>query len=87
MREHYGVNRIRAVLVQAPTTKRAELLRKLVGDPLVCGKAPSPLFWFTHVGYFDKLLDIDDLDGLFPVPAEILAKYPNTPTVAQQGGQ
>lgn len=44
---HYGVNRIRAVLIETLTPHWAEELRAAAKHPLVSGKHPSPLFWFT----------------------------------------
>lgn len=45
--QHYGVNRIRAVLIETLTPHWAEELRAAAKHPLVSGKNPSPLFWFT----------------------------------------
>lgn len=44
---HYGVPRIRAVLIETITPHWAEELRAAAKHPLVSGAKPSPLFWFT----------------------------------------
>lgn len=44
---HYGVNRIRAVLIETLTPRWADHLRRAAQHPLVSGPRPSPLFWFT----------------------------------------
>jgi hypothetical protein len=43
----YGVNRIRAVLVESIQDYWTNQLRLHARHPLVSGAKPSPLFWFT----------------------------------------
>ena len=43
---HYGVSRIRAILIETLTPHWADHLRRAAQHPLVSGN-PSPLFWFT----------------------------------------
>lgn len=45
--EAYGVNRIRAVLVESIEDHWTRNLRNCARYPIVSGKRPSPLFWFT----------------------------------------
>jgi hypothetical protein len=52
--EHYGVQRIRAVLVETITAHWAESLREAARHPLVSGSKPSPLFWFTTSTLFTQ---------------------------------
>ena len=61
-REHFGIHRIRAVLIEAPDADQAGYLRRLTEHPVVLGgrRNPSPLSWFTTSEFFTKLLDIDE---------------------------
>ncbi|MBA2749353.1 MAG: hypothetical protein H0U45_11590 [Tatlockia sp.] len=43
----YGVKRIRAVLVESIKDSWTNLLRLHARHPVVAGKKPNPLFWFT----------------------------------------
>jgi hypothetical protein len=45
--DDYGVNRIRAVLVESIKDSWMNILRMSAGHPVVSGSKPSPLFWFT----------------------------------------
>jgi hypothetical protein len=45
--EHYGVKRIRAVLIESIQDWWTNQLRLHARHPVVAGKKPSPLFWFT----------------------------------------
>lgn len=67
--EHYGVSRIRAVLIETITPRWAEELRKAAAHPLVSGSKPSPLFWFTTSTLFThgpkKEPDDNDLSPKF----------------------
>jgi hypothetical protein len=45
--EHYGVKRIRAVLVESIEAHWTNQLRLHARHPVVSGNKPSPLFWFT----------------------------------------
>lgn len=58
-REHYEVPRIRAVLIEARTTARAESLLAAAGHPIVSGQ-PSPLFWVTSSERFEALLEVEE---------------------------
>lgn len=46
-REKYGINRIRAVLVETEDSHWAMQLREAARHPVVSGNRPTPLFWFT----------------------------------------
>ena len=52
--EAYGLNRIRAVLIETLDTKWAEVLRQAARHPAVSGRKPSALFWFTSSEFFAK---------------------------------
>lgn len=43
----YGVKRIRAILVESIEDRWTNELRLRARHPIVAGKKPSPLFWFT----------------------------------------
>lgn len=52
---YYGVSRIRAVLTETTNANQAELLRTAAGGFTVTSREkPSPLFWFTHSGLFER---------------------------------
>lgn len=46
--EHYGIARVRAVLIETLDKEWAEYLRQQARDSIVSGSKPSRLFWFTH---------------------------------------
>ncbi len=46
-REHYGVKRIKAVLIESTDDHWTNTLRTTANHTIVSGKKPSPLFWFT----------------------------------------
>ncbi len=52
-REHYGINRIRAVLIESIDSSWADHLRTNARHPVVSGSKPSPLFWFTTSELFE----------------------------------
>ncbi len=52
--EAYGLNRIRAVLIETLDTRWAEVLRQAARDPAVSGRKPTALFWFTSSEFFAK---------------------------------
>ena len=52
--EHFGVQRVRAVLTESPDKEKADSLRKLIRDPIV-SRNPSPLFLFTISEFFTRL--------------------------------
>jgi hypothetical protein len=52
--EAYGLNRIRAVLIETLDTRWAEVLRQAARHPAVSGRKPTPLFWFTSSEFFAK---------------------------------
>ncbi|MBK8809699.1 MAG: replication-relaxation family protein [Acidobacteria bacterium] len=57
--EDYGVNRIRAVLVESTEDHWTNTLRTTAGHPTVSGSKPSPLFWFTPSDLaFEKLIPV-----------------------------
>lgn len=49
----YGIKGIRAVLVETTDDEWAMELLETARHPLVSGPQPSPLFWFTHSGFFE----------------------------------
>lgn len=51
---HYGLQRIRAVLVEAPNETRFNELKEVARSPIVSGK-PSPLFWFTATEFIKDI--------------------------------
>jgi len=46
-RAAYGINRVRAVLIETLNRPRANQLHGVARHPAVIGPKPSPLFWFT----------------------------------------
>jgi len=46
-REHYGVNRIRAVLIETIDRNWAMQLLQAAADPMITGSHPTGLFWFS----------------------------------------
>ncbi len=48
----YGIDSIRAVLVETPDPAWAQRLQESSAHPLVSGAQPSPLFWFTASTHF-----------------------------------
>jgi hypothetical protein len=66
--EHYGVSRIRAVLIETISTSWAEELRQAANHYTVCGPKPSPLFWFTTSELFTRLVAITESLSTRQVP-------------------
>ena len=58
--EHYGVPRIRAVLIETISASWAEELRQAAGHCTVSGAKPSALFWFTTSELFTRLITITE---------------------------
>ena len=58
--EHYGISRIRAVLIETITSSWAEELRQAANHFTVSGPKPSPLFWFTTSELFTKPVEITE---------------------------
>jgi hypothetical protein len=56
-REHYGINRIKAVLIESTEGGWADTLRRSARHPVVSGQKPSPLFWFTTSEIFTKKIE------------------------------
>lgn len=56
--EHYGVKRIRAVLIETTKGEWAENLRAAARHPMVSGPKPSPMFWFTTSELFTQPVEI-----------------------------
>ncbi len=52
--DHYGVKRIRAVLIKSTEESWTNTLRKSARHPIVSGAKPSPLFWFTPSAVFEQ---------------------------------
>lgn len=52
--EQYGIERIRAVLVETLDAQWAESLRSSASHPIVSGPAPTQLFWFTTSSLFTR---------------------------------
>lgn len=53
----YGIDSIRAVLVETTSDDWAERLRESAAHPVVSGPKPTPLFWFTTSRFFELGLD------------------------------
>ena len=58
--EHYGVGRIRAVLIETINASWAEELRQAASHYTVSGPKPSPLFWFTTSELFTRPIEISE---------------------------
>jgi hypothetical protein len=58
--EHYGVSRIRAVLIETISSSWAEELRQAANHYTVSGPKPSPLFWFTTSELFTRPVEISE---------------------------
>jgi hypothetical protein len=58
--EHYGVSRIRAVLIETITANWADELRHASKHYAVSGPKPSPLFWFTTSELFTRPVEITE---------------------------
>jgi hypothetical protein len=65
---HYGIKRVRAVLIETTDRYWAEQLKAAARDPIVVGPKPSELFWFTHSGVLTKEVEV----GGRPRPAFLL---------------
>jgi hypothetical protein len=52
--KHYGIKRVRAVLVETTDPAWAERLREAARNPYVSGDTASPLFWFTVSEIFTR---------------------------------
>lgn len=52
--KHYGIKRVRAVLVETTDVAWAEKLREAARNPEVSGDTPTPLFWFTVSEVFTR---------------------------------
>ncbi len=55
-REKYGVNRIRAVLIETVSNSWADTLYYGAQSQIVSGAAPTPLFWFTSSEIYAHLV-------------------------------
>jgi hypothetical protein len=55
--EAYGLNRIRAVLIETLDTRWAEVLRQAARHPAVSGQKATGLFWFTSSEFFAKRIN------------------------------
>lgn len=66
--KHYGVRRIRAVLVETLDPRWAETLRQAARHPVVCGRSPSPLFWFTSSSLFTSEVETQEGGRVRSVP-------------------
>jgi hypothetical protein len=58
--EHYGVSRIRAVLIETITASWADELRQAAKHYAVSGPKPSPLFWFTTSELFTRPVEVKE---------------------------
>lgn len=70
--EKYGIKRIRAVLIETLDGKWAMELRQAARDPTVCGKTPTPLFWFTTSELFTKEHQIQESTRVRKLPNFLL---------------
>jgi hypothetical protein len=66
--EHYGVSRIRAVLIETISSSWAEELRQAANHFAVSGPKPSPLFWFTTSELFTKQVERNEGNRSRQVP-------------------
>jgi hypothetical protein len=55
---HYGIKRVRAVLIETTDRYWAEQLKAAARDPIVVGPKPSGLFWFTHSAVLTKGVEV-----------------------------
>lgn len=70
--EDYGIKRVRAVLIETLNDEWAEELRSGAVHPVVSGKKPSPLFWFTTSRLFTAPQEIEDNGRKRHVPYYLL---------------
>jgi hypothetical protein len=70
--EHYGVKRIRAVLIETTDMYWADDLRAAARHPTVSGPKPSPLFWFTTSELFTRPQEIEESGRKRSVPIHLL---------------
>jgi hypothetical protein len=70
--EHYGVNRIRAVLIETISTHWAEELRQAASHFAVSGPKPSPLFWFTTSELFTRPAEIGERKNNRQIPLYLM---------------
>lgn len=68
----YGINRIRAVLVETLDDNWANTLRSAAQAPIVSGGRPSPLFWFTTSRLFTEPIEIEQGSRLRKLPQYLL---------------
>ena len=77
-REIYGIEAVRAVLIDTLNAKHARTLCKLAKDPAVCGiGSPAPdLFWFaaTGSGFGDTTKDAAASSRAFTLPEYIFSR-------------
>jgi hypothetical protein len=66
--EHYGVKRIRAVLIETTDMYWADDLREAAKHVTVSGNKPSPLFWFTTSQLFSDTEEVRDGERTRKVP-------------------
>jgi hypothetical protein len=69
--EHYGIGRIRAVLVETISTSWAEELRQAANHYVVSGSKPSPLFWFTTSEIFTRPVEIKESKASRQIPLHL----------------
>jgi hypothetical protein len=70
--EHYGVKRIRAVLIETTDMYWADELREAAKHFTVSGNKPSPLFWFTTSRLFTEPVETEENGRKRSVPSFIL---------------
>jgi hypothetical protein len=56
----YGIDRVRAVLIETLDDAWAEQLRQAAEHPGVSGDKPSPLFWFTTSRLFTEQIEVQE---------------------------
>jgi hypothetical protein len=66
--EHYGIKRIRAVLIETTDMYWADELREAAKHFTVSGNKPSPLFWFTTSQLFSDTKEVKDGEGTRKIP-------------------
>lgn len=68
----YGISDVKAVLVETIDSKTASNLRETAQTPVVSGKEPSPLFWFTSSSIFTKKQKVTEGDSIRELPLHLL---------------
>jgi hypothetical protein len=68
----YGIERVRAVLIETLDDSWADTLRAAAADPSVSGVKPSPLFWFTTSRLFNEPVEVGEGSRMKKLPKYLL---------------